>query len=384
MARVNVFTPAIGRTRFSGGLLTVLHYANGLVERGHRVTVVPLGPSPRPEWFAPRFEIFAGHRRARLGALVQAGLARRRAVFGAELSRLLAQAAGRAGYAFRRAAALESLRGVVPPADVTLATSFDTALPVHLLGSGRKLYFAQHYEPFFAGESDFPALAETDALASYGYPGLSVIANSSWLAAELKTRHGIDAPVCVNAIDQGAFFPEGQPPDPAERFVVISYGGRDARWKGFAEAAEAVRTARASIPNLEWRVYGDALMPPDNAVAPYVPLGFITGAALRRAYSAAHALLASSWYESFPLFPLEAMACGAAVVTTPLGTEDYAHHGENALVVPAREPAAMAAALVSLHRDETLRRTLVAAGLETARRFTWERSVARMAELLGI
>ena len=144
MARVNVFTPAIGRTRFSGGLLTVLHYANGLVERGHRVTVVPLGPSPRPEWFAPRFEIFAGHRRARLGALVQAGLARRRAVFGAELSRLLARAAGRAGYAFRRAAALESLSGVVPPADVTLATSFDTALPAHLLGSGRKFYFAQH------------------------------------------------------------------------------------------------------------------------------------------------------------------------------------------------------------------------------------------------
>jgi glycosyltransferase involved in cell wall biosynthesis len=185
-------------------------------------------------------------------------------------------------------------------------------------------------------------------------------------------------------VDTAAFFPEGEPADPRQRFVVVSYGGRNARWKGFAEAAEAIRLARAPIPTLEWRVFGDALLPPENPVAPYRPLGFITGSALRRAYSEAHALLAPSWYESFPLFPLEAMACGTAVVTTPFGTEDYVRARENALVVPAREPQAMAAALAELYEDGALRRRLGAAGIETARRFTWERSVARMAELLRI
>jgi len=38
-------------------------------------------------------------------------------------------------------------------------------------------------------------------------------------------------------------------------------------------------------------------------------------------------------YESFPLFPLEAMACGLAVITTAPGTEDYAVNQENCLVV---------------------------------------------------
>ena len=384
MATVDLFVPSIGRTRFSGGMLTLFHYANGLVARGHRVIVVPLQRSPRPEWFDVRFEIFDGHARPDLGRLVGAGLARKRGPFGAELSRLLAAWGPRAGYVFLQSAALASLRGVVPPADVSLASSFPTALPARLLAPGRKSYFAQHYEPLFAGETDFPALAEADAKASYDFPELSLIANSSWLAATLEKEHGVRPPVCVNAVETKDFFREGEPPDPRERFVVVSYGGRDAKWKGFADAAEAIRLARQAIPHLEWRVYGDALLPPDNPVAPYRSLGFISGAALRRAYSEAHALLATSWYESFPLFPLEAMACETAVITTPFGTEDYARHGENALVVPAREPAAMAEAIRTLAADEGLRRRLAAAGLQTARAFHWDRSVNRMAELLGL
>ena len=46
-----------------------------------------------------------------------------------------------------------------------------------------------------------------------------------------------------------------------------------------------------------------------------------------------------SAYEGWGLTAVEAMACGAAVITTRNGgVEDFARDGDNALLVPPREP----------------------------------------------
>lgn len=389
MAVINIFVPPFHARKFSGGLLTVFEYANGFVAQGHTVRVIPIEPSPHPSWFEPKFELMSPTTHLLrilsalpelLGALLRSDKAEIKQIVG----QVMTYFARGASYSFRRARQIELLRGQVPPADISLATSYLTALPVYLYGSGQKYYFAQHYEPYFSVDAEDPSLAFIDALITYHFPDIQIIANSTWLAERLREQTGRHISICPNAIDHTVFFPEGSPPNPAEKFVVISYGGRLAKWKGFQEAAEAIRLARKKIPHLEWQVFGDAALPPDNSIAPYKSLGFITGNDLRRAYSAAHVLLASSWYESFPLFPLEAMACGTAVVTTPYGVEDYAQHMRNAYVVPPREPHAMAEAIVRLHADSILRQSLVEQGLKDARNFTWERSVSRMAELMGL
>lgn len=105
---------------------------------------------------------------------------------------------------------------------------------------------------------------------------------------------------------------------------------------------------------------------------------------IRKAYSEAHLLLAPSWYESFPLFPLEAMACGTPVVTTPYGVEDYIIHLENAFVIPPRDPEAMAEAILTLYQDQELTSRLKMNAPRDAKRFTWEQSVQRMASLIGL
>jgi len=94
--------------------------------------------------------------------------------------------------------------------------------------------------------------------------------------------------------------------------------------------------------------------------------------------------LAPAWYESFPLYPLEAMACGVAVVTTPKGVEDYAKPDANCLVIPPRDPAAAAAALVRLWSNPQERARLSNAASLDAQRFTWTRSVETMSALLGV
>src|SRR5262249_31514525 len=82
-----------------------------------------------------------------------------------------------------------------------------------------------------------------------------------------------------------------------------------------------------------------------------------------------------SWYESFAFPPLEAMACGCAVVATPRAAADIARDGENALIVPARDAHAMSRAVVELWRDADARSRLVARGVQNAGQFTWPRAI---------
>jgi glycosyltransferase involved in cell wall biosynthesis len=197
-----------------------------------------------------------------------------------------------------------------------------------------------------------------------------------------------DVEICTNAVDAESFYCDARdlrnPSDRHDIVTVISYGGRDAVWKGFAEMAEAVSQVRRERPRvrLEWKVYGGALMPPKNRFADYEDLGYLDQRQLGDAYRDSDILLSASWYESFPLFPLEAMACGTATITSALGTEEYARHGETAHVIEPRNVCSIATGLLRLVDDHSYRRRLAAAGATEARRFTWNRAVARMDGIL--
>ena len=70
-----------------------------------------------------------------------------------------------------------------------------------------------------------------------------------------------------------------------------------------------------------------------------------------------------SWTEGLPLVVLEAMAHGKPVVATPVGgTPELVTDGETGLLVPPRDPQALAAALQRLLEDAELSRRLGEAG----------------------
>lgn len=92
-------------------------------------------------------------------------------------------------------------------------------------------------------------------------------------------------------------------------------------------------------------------------------------------YNRTRVFVQSSRHEGFGLTAIEAMACGAALVTTDCGgSRDYAMPGETALVVGRDDPRALADATESLLADPARRGELARAGEQFVRRFQWDRS----------
>lgn len=84
------------------------------------------------------------------------------------------------------------------------------------------------------------------------------------------------------------------------------------------------------------------------------------------------------WYEPFGIVPLEAQACGTPVVGSRVGgLLDSVADGRTGVLVPPRDPAAVAAAVQALLDDPARLAAMGVAGAERVRRrFTWERVAA--------
>ena len=89
--------------------------------------------------------------------------------------------------------------------------------------------------------------------------------------------------------------------------------------------------------------------------------------------------------ESFGIVLLEAMAAGTAIVASDIhGYKGVVRRGREGLLVPPREPKAIAAAVARLLRDDELRRSMGDAGRQRAQEFSWERVTAKVDDYYGL
>ena len=89
--------------------------------------------------------------------------------------------------------------------------------------------------------------------------------------------------------------------------------------------------------------------------------------------------------EGWPLPPAEAMTCGAAVVATNIGGHrETCIDGVTALMVPAKDPEAMAVAVGRLLDDKELRIKIAKSGCVNIQKFTWSAALDAFERVLAI
>ncbi|WP_432135294.1 MULTISPECIES: GT4 family glycosyltransferase PelF [unclassified Streptomyces] len=170
-----------------------------------------------------------------------------------------------------------------------------------------------------------------------------------------------------NGVDPAAFPPAGPEPDGP----TLSWAGRVDPIKDLETLIRAFALVRDRLPGARLRLFGgtprggeayrercEALAADLGHAGAVVFEGRVDD--IRDAYAAGNVVMLSSISEGFPFTLIEAMSCGRATVSTDVGGVREAV-GDTGLVVPPRDPAAMAAAALELLNDPERRRALGAA-----------------------
>ncbi|MGC1238076.1 MAG: glycosyltransferase family 4 protein [Acidimicrobiales bacterium] len=240
---------------------------------------------------------------------------------------------------------------MIDDADLIVATSWQTA---ECLGSDpRGLYLIQHYE-VWGGVQD-----RVDA--TWRLP-LRKIVIAQWLRAKSEELGAGEVTLVPNAIDLGVFKMDVRPEDRSTDEVAMLWHKEG--WKGSSDGLEALRLVRESRPNLHLTLFSTTKRP--SEIPEWVT--YVEKASekqLRSIYNRAAVFVSPSHSEGWGLPPAEAMACGAAVVSTEIGgTGDYAFHDVTAVLTPVQNPEAMARAILELLDDDARRVRIASEGHE--------------------
>ena len=208
------------------------------------------------------------------------------------------------------------------------------------------------------------------------------------LAAKARTLPEATLEIVPNGVDITAFVgaePRGGLPE-GRRILWVNR--LDAQ-KGFPVALAAFSKVLAEVPEAVLIVVGEG--------KDHEALALLTGSARARVdmrgtepnervpfYLAACEAFVSPavGQESFGIALVEAMAAGVPVVATDIpGYREVVSHGIEGLLVPPRDPEALAAGLVRVLTEPGLASRLGEAGRERARSFDWAIVVDRLEEL---
>ncbi|PYQ04762.1 MAG: hypothetical protein DMF83_17450 [Acidobacteria bacterium] len=203
---------------------------------------------------------------------------------------------------------------------------------------------------------------------------LCALAPDGAAARVTVVHHGICMP---------AFSPSGSPAGP---LPVLSVGTLNPH-KGFEYLVDALARLRDEGLDFRGTIVGggplEASLRARVARAGLDGMVTMTGALTQAevlphyAHARVFVLMAQrEWHWGIPNVIIEALAAGSAVITTRFGSvEELVKDGETGLLVPPKDPAALAAAIRRLAEDPALRARLALAGQTiVARDFDLERS----------
>lgn len=198
---------------------------------------------------------------------------------------------------------------------------------------------------------------------------------SSYAASQIKNIYKHEAQIIPNAVNEDIFFFE--PHKSNEKIEITIIGAEDVEFKRIESILKAVRIVRQKgyDLNLNWI---SPTMPHINKEAVIVnPEQKIIGDTLRKT----DIYVCASMYESFCLPVLEAMTCGACVLTTNNGGNmDFVKDKENALLIEKDNIDDIVSKIEYLINNEDFRKQLALKGVEDSKKFSWDKTMKKVDE----
>ncbi|MEM1135153.1 MAG: glycosyltransferase family 1 protein [Bacteroidota bacterium] len=192
--------------------------------------------------------------------------------------------------------------------------------------------------------------------------------------------------VAYNGISHKTLFPLEKKPKHA-RFNIRYIGGLGAVHKNATALIEIARILKAENFEFDLEIgSGNA----DRTVLPDLVKkykleknvhfrGFIPDTQLRQFLGEADVFLYPSLYEGFGFPPLEAMACGTAVISSDTGS--LAEILQKGAILCPPTPETMAQAVINLAEKPNLKTRLENEAVENAAQFSWEKTAEEMFQI---
>lgn len=250
--------------------------------------------------------------------------------------------------------------------DIIIATGWQTAYFV------RELYKKYNFNPFYLvqnseDDTSFSGKNSTDAKLTYNFPLKKIVINQ-----KLYNRFKAEEPLFFHVGIDTQFFKKINEID-NRKFIMFPL--RKSESKGSIYAIECVRKLLQNNKNTKIIAFGDYKFDEipvdikDRIIYYYKPSRKV----LLDLYNKSYVFVLPSIVEGMPSPPLEAMACGCAVVVTDNGgVNEYIKDGLNGIICPIRDSNCLYQKVILLTSNKALREQIIQNGFKTAKEFSYD------------
>lgn len=252
----------------------------------------------------------------------------------------------------------------------TAATTVEYA--IKLFPSAKKYYLIQDFENW--------SLSNKQLYSTYDSKGFTNITVSKWLE-EVVSKHTSNPTYYVqNPIDTDSYVINNKIENRNKYTVGMLY--HQAKFKGTKYSLNAIYMLKKKYPKLKVFMFGAYPRPRD------LPnwINYTQNASKEETiniYNSVGIFINGSVKEGFGLTGLEAMACGATLVSTDyLGVREYAINNFNSLLSPIKDSRKLAKNIDFLFQNDKERIMLAKNGYKTAQKFSWNNAYSKFEKIL--
>ncbi|MDD5649602.1 MAG: glycosyltransferase [Candidatus Nanoarchaeia archaeon] len=266
----------------------------------------------------------------------------------------------------------------IPEVDIAIGTYFSTLDILQKIKAKIKIHFCQGYEALIY-DKDLDATI-VDAVNNNYLKIKEKIVISKYLKSIIDKKFETESHYIPNGIDQYVFSLRKHERNKLPRILIV--GNYNLVFKGVKIALEGatnyLKISKCAIVRLASEKCSK------DEPYEFYNMSNMTQIEIANVYASCDVVVNAPFeVEGFSLPPLEAMASGTPVITTDCGgVNDYAVHGQNALIVPPKNSGAICSSLKLLFLNETIYSRLIEEGLKTANEFLWYKSIDKLETVL--